>query len=67
MYENMVVDLTCEDLPPGFPGGTPKALKIVQGGNYLDAGTLILETYTHAMLILHVACWISSVFAINDF
>jgi hypothetical protein len=44
---------------------TPKALKFVQAGNYRQYGSLITGTFIHALLVHHVASWISAEFALK--
>ena len=57
----------------GIPAGRSKALEIVNAGNIQRDGTLISGAFIHALLIPHVACWISEEFAlkvskiVNDF
>jgi hypothetical protein len=62
--ENVEAGLTCGDQPAGFPASTSKALEIVHGGNYHEEGTLISGSYIHALLIPHVACWVSPHFSL---
>src|SRR5277367_5958512 len=57
--------LTGEDPPAGIPATGSKALKFVQADDFTDVARLISGTYIHALLIPHVACWISEVSALK--
>src|SRR5277367_360741 len=52
--------LTGKDAAPGFLGGV---CKYIQTANITQEDKLISGTYIHALLIPHVACWISEIFA----
>src|SRR5277367_6321560 len=54
--------LTEEDAASGLSGGV---CKYIQTANITQEDKLISGTYIHALLIPHVACWISEVFALK--
>ena len=54
-----------KDQQAGIPASPSAALKYINGSQNVKDARVIRGTYLHALLIPHVACWISPVFALK--